>query len=116
MRPILRPLAGLLLALVLSLTAQSMAVARGAAPATGVMVLCLGGTVQPVLVDESGAPVAPRHICPDCALSLLLAVAETPPATRERLWTRQAPRAAPRQVRDSRWRAAASARGPPVPV
>lgn len=116
MRPILRPLAGLLLALVLSVTAQSMAVARGGAPSTGVMVLCIAGTVQRVLVDDSGAPAAPRHICPDCALSLLLAVAETPPAALGRIWTRQAPARVLRQMAKGRRRAARLARGPPVPV
>lgn len=116
MRPILRPLAGLLLALVLSVTAQSMAVARGGAPSTGVMVLCIAGTVQRVLVDDSGAPAAPRHICPDCALSLLLAVAETPPAALGRIWTRQAPgagAAADGQGAPARRPLGA---GPPVPV
>ena len=74
-----RLFAGLLLALLLGLTGQSMAVARGAPPPVGVMVLCTGAGPLRVLVDETGAPVGPMHICPDCALSLFdAAPAATP--------------------------------------
>jgi len=58
------------MALMLTLTGQSMAVARGMPSPSGAMVLCTGTGPITVLVDENGAPVGAPHICPDCALSL----------------------------------------------
>lgn len=69
----LRPLLGLMLALVLALTGQSAAVARGMPDAAGQIVLCTGAGPISVLVDENGQPVGPGHICPDCAVSLFVA-------------------------------------------
>ena len=45
------------LAVVLVLTGQSMAAARGAADATGKMVLCVGTQSVVVYMDEQGQPV-----------------------------------------------------------
>lgn len=59
-----------MLALMLALTGQSAAVARGMPDAAGQIVLCTGAGPVSVLVDENGQPVGPGHICPDCALSL----------------------------------------------
>ncbi len=76
-----RPFLGLMLALVLALTGQSMAVARGMPDAAGRIVLCKGAGPITVLVDDEGQPVGPAHICPDCALSLFAmgaAVSEMP--------------------------------------
>lgn len=114
MRLILRPLAGLLLALVLSLTGQTMAVARGAAPAVGVMVLCTGAGPRAVLVDESGAPTGPRHLCPDCALSLLVAAPDSPATPLVRAYARLDP-IAPAPGRAAKPSLPVpSARGPPA--
>lgn len=67
-----RLLTSLTLALVLALTSQSMAVARGAAPATGQMVLCTGAGTVMVYTDAEGQPTSAPHICPDAALNVLL--------------------------------------------
>jgi len=68
----IRSFACLVFALVLGLTGQSMAFARGQAVATGEMVLCTGGGIVSVPVDAEGNPTGPAHICPDCALSLIV--------------------------------------------
>lgn len=60
-----RLLAGFL-ALTLLLTAETMAMARGAPVAVGEMVLCTGDGVITVATDAEGNPVAPAHVCPDC--------------------------------------------------
>lgn len=72
-----RPIAAFVLAFVLLVTSQSMAVARGTmVDATGTMVLCTGTGPITVLMDENGEPIGPRHICPDCALSVIAGLAE----------------------------------------
>jgi len=71
MRPRFRSLLALALALVLVLTGQGMAVARGMSGPDGTMVICTGAGPVTVYVDADGTPMAPPHICPDCALSLI---------------------------------------------
>ena len=71
---IIRSLIAVLLAVVLALTSQSMAVARGSAAATGQMVLCTGTGPVAVFTDADGQPTSAPHICPDSALNVLLAV------------------------------------------
>lgn len=71
---ILHRITGLIMAALIVLTAQSAAVARTMPDATGQMVICTGTGPVMVYVDEEGAPTAPPHICPDFALSLLLAL------------------------------------------
>lgn len=66
----LRPLAAIALALVLVLTAQSMAAARGAPAVAGAITLCTGAGPVTLLTDAEGQPLAPSHICPDCTLTL----------------------------------------------
>jgi hypothetical protein len=56
----------------LAVTSVTLAVARGAAPPVGVMVLCLDGTQQTVPVAADGTPTAPPHVCPDCLLGLFV--------------------------------------------
>lgn len=63
------------LALVLALTSQSMVTARGAAAATGQMVLCTGAGPLAIYVDAQGQPTSAPHICPDAALNVVF---ETP--------------------------------------
>ncbi|MEM6305331.1 MAG: hypothetical protein AAF744_11450 [Pseudomonadota bacterium] len=63
-----RTISSLLLALVLALTSQSMAVARGASAATGKIVLCTSTGPMAVYIDAEGEPTAAPHICPDAAL------------------------------------------------
>ncbi|THD81523.1 hypothetical protein E7811_16585 [Aliigemmobacter aestuarii] len=64
----------LLLALMLSLTSVTMAVARGQATGGEAMVICSGYGVVTITLDEDGNPVGPVHLCPDCLAGLGLAV------------------------------------------
>jgi hypothetical protein len=58
---------------VMALTGQSIAAVRGAADATGKMVLCVGATSVVVYIDEQGQPTQAPFFCPDCTLSLMKA-------------------------------------------
>ncbi len=67
----LRPLSGLLLALLMAVTSVTMAVARSETPmSVQRMELCAGMDTRTVLVDSEGNPVAPRHPCPECLVGL----------------------------------------------
>lgn len=67
-----RTIKAVLVALLLIVTSQSMAVARGTMrDASGAVVLCTGTGPVTVLTDADGQPIGPSHICPDCALSVL---------------------------------------------
>ncbi|MEP3948094.1 hypothetical protein [Ascidiaceihabitans sp.] len=68
---VIRPLFALCLALVISFTGQSMAVARGANDATGKMVLCTGSGEKLVYMDAQGNPTSAPHLCPDCLAASL---------------------------------------------
>ncbi|WGW03676.1 hypothetical protein [Tropicibacter oceani] len=108
---------GLALAVLMALTSVQVAVARGASPAVGTMVICLGQTVVTVAVDSDGQPTkGTTHLCPDVALSLFVAEGGGfVPASPVPSWVRL-PRdiAAFRGVgRDA---PTALARGPPLPV
>ena len=70
-----RPVLALLLALLLGLTAQAMAAARGAPGSSGRIEICTGIGPVMVAVDAEGQPVGPPHLCPDWAPSLLAALA-----------------------------------------
>ena len=76
----MRALPRLLLILLLVLTGQSLAAARGQAQIAGEVVLCAGELTRVVTVDADGNPVSRVTICPDMAPTLLDAVAETPAA------------------------------------
>ncbi|MDU9004014.1 hypothetical protein [Sedimentitalea todarodis] len=76
MSPVFKRYIGTALVLMLALTGQAMAIARGAPGPAGQVELCTGGGPVMVYLDETGAPVGPPHICPDFALSLILQVAE----------------------------------------
>lgn len=74
----------LTLALLIAVTSQQMAIARGVAmDAHGQIILCTGQGPVAVVVDRDGQPIDGTggivHICPDCALTLLAAM-ETPDA------------------------------------
>jgi len=61
-----------MLALLIAVTSQQMAVARAVTTdAAGQFILCTGQGVVTVTLDANGGPVAPAHICPDCALNIL---------------------------------------------
>ena len=66
---ILRSITAVGLCLFLALTSVGLAVARGAAEPVGQMVLCTGEGTRTVLVDATGQPATPPHICPECLLA-----------------------------------------------
>lgn len=63
---LLRPLSGLLLALILALSSVTMAVARGQSPMGDAVEICGGFGAVFVTLDANGQPRAPNHPCPDC--------------------------------------------------
>ncbi|MGX0976645.1 hypothetical protein ACSSVY_002365 [Roseovarius sp. MBR-51] len=77
-----RPILALGLCLLLALTSQSLAVARGAAQPVGEIVLCTGTGPVTVTVDGEGQPVVTPHLCPDC-LPGFAVVLEARPALTE---------------------------------
>jgi len=74
MTMVIRQYTAITLAIMLALTGQAMAVARGASSTTEQMVICSGNGPVTLSVDENGQPTGPAHICPDCALSLLVSI------------------------------------------
>lgn len=76
MSPVFKRYIGVVLVLMVALTGQAMAIARGAPGSTGQVELCTGSGPVMVYVDENGTPVGPPHLCPEFALSLILQVAE----------------------------------------
>ena len=71
------------LSLTLVFTGNAMAQARTMTSPTGEIVLCTGAGPVVMAVDAEGQPTGKPHICPDCALSLLLGFSN-PLATLER--------------------------------
>ncbi|MEO9778098.1 MAG: hypothetical protein ABJH07_04580 [Sedimentitalea sp.] len=76
MRLVFKRYIGIALVLLVALTGQAMAIARGAPGPAGLVELCTGGGPVMVYVDEDGEPVGAPHLCPEYALSLILQVAE----------------------------------------
>ncbi|OZB14516.1 MAG: hypothetical protein B7X55_11135 [Rhodobacterales bacterium 34-62-10] len=111
-----RSFVAIALALLLVLTAQSMALARGMPGAAGSVVLCTGTGPVTILTDAEGQPIGPAHICPDCALALIVTlppcgvVAVHPMGRAEALTFSAAPEVLPQGVRPF------SARDPPVVI
>lgn len=77
MKRFLRIYSGLFLAFAVALTAHGAAARQGARDAAGQMVICTSMGAKVVYVDSDGQPVAPPHVCPDCVMHLLDAVAST---------------------------------------
>lgn len=103
------------LALVLTLTAQGMALARTAPDPAGQMVLCTGTGPVTVLVDAEGQPTGAVHICPECALSLFqMAATDAVNPLRPTTWT-TAQAIDYKTELSNLARLPARARGPPVP-
>ena len=111
-----RSFAAIALAFLLVVTSQSMAVARGMPGAAGSVVLCTGTGPVTILTDAEGQPIGPAHICPDCALSLIVtleqgaAVVAHPMGRAEALRVAAVPVVLPRAVRPF------SARDPPAVI
>ncbi len=79
MHRLLRTYLAIALVALLALTGQSMAVARAASGPVGQVVLCTGTGPVTVAVDENGVPTGTVQYCPDCALTLLVAIAAPDP-------------------------------------
>lgn len=60
-----------LLALVLVLTGQSVAMARGMPLAAGLIEICAGDRAIMIVVDEDGQPTGAAHICPEFTLDIV---------------------------------------------
>lgn len=58
------------LALILVLTGQSVAMARGMPLAAGLIEICSGGRAIMIMVDENGEPTGGAHICPEFTLNI----------------------------------------------
>lgn len=71
--------------LMLALTSQGLASARGQARAVSELVICAGATVTTLTVDADGKPVRRSDFCPDMAPQLLAAVALDAPMPTQRL-------------------------------
>lgn len=111
-----RRLTLVVLAFLLVLTTQSMAVVRAAPDASGQIVLCTGGGVVTVFLDENGNPVGPPHVCPDCLAQLLdvdLAQISEPMVVVSR-WGHFVP--VPHAVSDLLQETGYRSRGPPSPI
>ncbi|HMQ39832.1 MAG TPA: hypothetical protein PKC09_01045 [Paracoccus sp. (in: a-proteobacteria)] len=67
------------LIVVLLLTSQGLAAARGQSRVAGEMVFCAGGELVTLLVDDRGEPVEHVMVCPDMALNLMSAIAVVTP-------------------------------------
>ena len=73
---VLRTSLAIALCLLLGVTGQAMAFARGAAPAQDRVVICAGHVYKTIYVDAEGQPTAPPELCADC----LHLVSALPPA------------------------------------
>lgn len=69
---------GLSLCLLLVLTGQALAVARGAPLPVGQVELCTGSGPVMVALDADGNPISAPHYCPEGVLSLIQALALAP--------------------------------------
>ncbi|MFZ5962441.1 hypothetical protein ACOXXX_05770 [Thalassococcus sp. BH17M4-6] len=114
MMSLFRSLTACALALVLALTSLQMAAARGAGGPAGMMELCLGQGVVTVAVDAQGKPTGPVHFCPDCVMSLIVALDDTPPTVSRPQAYVALSHVITHQHRVGRTTRAARARGPPV--
>ena len=100
--------------LLLVLTSQNMAVARGMPHAAGKIEMCTGTGPVMISVDENGEPIGPPHICPDFAATLIVFVSEPPMNLARPLTHALVLRPVARITALSRQAPIASARGPPA--
>lgn len=59
------------LALLLVVTGQALAMARASTGPAGQVVICAGSGPVVVYLDEDGVPTGPPHVCPDFALHII---------------------------------------------
>ncbi|NHF73707.1 hypothetical protein [Paracoccus xiamenensis] len=103
----------LFLIVMLALTSQGLASARGQPRAVSELVICAGATVITLSVDEQGRPVKHSDFCPDMAPHLLAAVSiDAPMPARQGAVVRAASAMQPGRAR-GRDAPVAQARDPP---
>lgn len=109
-------LGALLLALVLALTSQELAVARGASAGVEQITICSAQGLVAIDLDADGTPTGPAHVCPD-GVAALIAGADRP-IILQTVAFRWIPvvRRDVAQVAQSAEVSAAMARGPPLPA
>jgi hypothetical protein len=113
----LRPILGLLLALLLAVTSVTMAVARGQSPMGRDVIICAGAGTSTITLDANGNPVRAMHPCPDCLMGVTAAIAPDAVAAHMRPHTRGTILAHTQTALAATLRArAATARGPPAIV
>lgn len=74
----MRCISVLLLSLLLLVTAQSSAFARGRMIVADQFVICSGQTLRVVNVDVRGNEVSVREVCPDCVQISAASIPDTP--------------------------------------
>ncbi|OJI93973.1 hypothetical protein LY10_00270 [Planktotalea frisia] len=113
MKRVSQIISSLLVALVV-LTAQSAAAARTMPDASGQMVICTGNGPMMIYIDANGEPTGAPQICPEYALSLIVAVALDAPVMSKRVvWSEL--RSVERVLKQATVRLGTPmARGPPV--
>ena len=106
-----------LIALSLVISGQAIALAKGASPATGYMVLCTGHGTVVLFTDQNGDPTATPHLCPDCTLAALTATPD-PDASLRPFQGKLVPLDWPERASNTTIDPATApqARGPPQPV
>lgn len=76
----LQSLVALILAVAMTVMGYGAAAARGQTTIEGrVLVLCSGGGLVQITLDENGQPTGQSHLCPDLAYGVLAAIDSPPP-------------------------------------
>lgn len=113
----LRPALALCLALLVALTGQAAAIARGQPVADTWIEICSGSGPVMLAVDADGQPTGTAHLCPDNAYLLVQALsAAAPDVAAPRLVARRIGAPAPVLAVVPTRTVTAPARGPPAPV
>ena len=106
----------LLLALLLGLTSQSLATARGQTRVGEAVVICSGDSFVTVTLDAQGNPVGPAHLCPDMVLAFFAAMDLSEVALPQREGRTERAALPPGRIAASRHAPTANARAPPARV
>ncbi len=108
---------GLTLALLIAVTSQQMAMARGMTKdAAGQVILCTGQGPTVVTLDAQGNPTGPLHICPDCALTFADCVPSVSTLAMQVVHIETLPQTPARTLQNTVIPTASHARGPPLIV
>lgn len=106
----------LLLALLLGLTSQSLATARGQTRIGEAVLICSGEGFVTVTLDAEGNPVGPAHLCPDMVLAFFAAMDLSPVVLPEREGRTERAALPPGPAAASQGAPLARARAPPAVV